>query len=131
MADDLNKMKRNRLHSIRGQETINQVEHVTDAGAKLMMGGVLVAGDVITDDVSAAGVKVYSGSICRIEVSATTYVAFGADPSMGAVSVTTTPALKLSTAGVYLVVATDDFIRASAAFTRMEVISLLLGVQQP
>lgn len=112
---------KNRMKSVRGQEIINQIEHVDQAGARLVMGGVLVPGDVITADVSVASVLVGVGSILRIQVGADTYVAFG-DDTLGAVSITTTPAIKLP-AGYHLVVATDDFIRASASFTRLEVIS--------
>lgn len=122
MTTDLYKVKRNRLKTIQGQETIHQVEHMKSAGAKLIMGGVLIPGQVITTDASAAPVLVKAGSVCRIEVSAATYVTFYPDTTGAAVDATTTPGLKLGTAGVYLVVATDDYIRSSVALTRLEVI---------
>jgi hypothetical protein len=124
---DLEKIKRARLTQLRGQETVNQVEHIDSAGAKLVMGGVLVAGDVMTADPSAAPVKVLAGSILRIQVSADTYVAFGDDPTAsplsGAISSSTSPAIKLP-AGYHLVVATGDFVRMSAAPTRCEIIAI-------
>lgn len=119
----IDKLKRMRLDNITGQETKTQIEHVSSAGAKLVMGNALVAGIVVTDDVSAAGVLVDTGSILRIQTSADTYVAFGTSPAMSAVDVNTSPAIKLP-AGYHIVVATDDFIRASAAFTRLEVINV-------
>lgn len=127
MPVDLYSMKRARLKAVQGQETVNQVEHIRQAGAKLVMDGVLVPGDVVAADTSAAGVLVKAGSICRIQVTADTYVAFGPD-SIAAVTSSTTPALKLvgvaGRDGVYMVVATDDFIRSSAALTRLEVLGL-------
>lgn len=128
MAIDLYALKRNRLKAIQGQETVPQVEHIHQAGAKLVMSDVIVPGDVITTDTSAAGVLVKVGSICRIQVTSDTYVAFGPSDTMAAVTSATTPGLKLvgvaGRDGVYLVVATDDFIRTSAAVTRLEVLGL-------
>lgn len=118
----LRKIRANRQKEQIGRETINQVEHVRSAGARLVMSGALVAGDVVTDDVSAAGVFVGAGSILRIEATADTYVAFGNSAAMAAVDSSTSPAIKLP-ADYSLVVATDDFVRASAAFTRLEVIT--------
>lgn len=127
MADDLNKMKRNRLDRIRGQETIHQIEHVASAGAKLVMSGALVPGDVMTDDPSAAPVKVLAGSILRIQVAADTYIAFGDEPAEaplnGVIDATTTPAIKLP-AGYAIVIATGDFMKTSSAPTRVEVITV-------
>lgn len=124
MAIDYYKLKRARLRDIRGQETINQVEHVEAAGAKLMMGGVLVPGDLLTDDTSSAPRLVGGGNLLRIEVGSTTYIAFDDVPAnLATVDATTTPALKLA-AGVWLVAATGDFVKTSAAATRIEVIQL-------
>lgn len=127
MALDLYKMKRNRVDQIRGQETINQVEHVASAGAKLVMGGVLVPGDVLTEDPATAPVKVLAGSILRLQVAADTFVAFGDDPAAaplnGPVGAATSPGLKLP-AGYHLVVATGDFMRTSATPTRTEVVTI-------
>lgn len=114
-------LKKNRMRQTIGQETLNQIEHLDNAGAKIVTLGVLIPGDVITSDTSAAGVLVREGSICRIQVSADTYVAFG-DSDIGSVSSATSPALKLAS-GYHLVVATSDYIRTSANVTRLEVIS--------
>lgn len=88
-------------------------ERVTD--------GVLAPGKVIAQDISAAGVYVKEGSLCRIRVSSATFVAFGL-VDIAAVSVTTDPGLELPVAGTYLVVATGDYIRASANAARLEVL---------
>lgn len=102
-----------------GSETLNQVMYLDNTGSQANTGDILAPGDVITTDASAAGVLVGKGSIVRIQVSADTYVAFG-ESTIAAVSSTTTPGLKLA-AGYYLVCATDDYLRASAALTRLEV----------
>jgi hypothetical protein len=105
-----------------GQETLNQVEHIFNAGAKLIMGGVLVQGTVITDDPSSAPVLIGIGKVLRIQVAADTYLAFYPDDSAVTVDSTTSPALKLP-AGYHLVVATDYFLAMSAAPARLEVIT--------
>jgi len=120
---DLRAIKRARLDQIRGQETINQVEHVASAGAKLVYTNCLVPGTVITADISAAPVLVEPGSILRIQTAGDTYIAFSADDSLGAVSSSTSPGLKLPV-GYHVVIATDNFIRASAAVTRLEVVKV-------
>ncbi len=122
MTTDLYKVKRNRLKTIQGQETVNQIEHMKSAGAKLVMSGILVPGRVSTADTTAAGVLVRAGSVCRIQTSGDTYVAFGAADTMAAVTASTSPGLKLVGAGVFLVVATDDFIRTDIALTRLEIL---------
>lgn len=125
MGLDYNKIKRNRLKNVQGQESANQMEHIVTAGAKLIMGGVLVPGDVITSDPSSAPILVGAGNILRLEFSGTAYIAFGKDPSTAptnaAITSSTTPALKL-VAGTYLVVATDDFFASSANPTRIELL---------
>lgn len=105
----------------KGPNVINQDEHLDAANARKVTEGVIIPGDVKTDDASAAGVYVGKGNICRIEVTADTYVAFGAD-AIGAVDSSTSPASKLKS-GISQVVATDDYIRSSAALTRLEVIA--------
>jgi hypothetical protein len=120
---DYQAIKRSRLKMIQGQETINQVEHLAPAGAKIVTSGVIVPGKVVATDTSAAPVLIGIGSILRIEVTADTYLAFG-DETLAAVTVTTSPAIKLKP-GITLVCATDDFVRTSAALTRLEVIEVL------
>ena len=107
---------------IRGKDKIEQLQHQDEAGAKKVMGDVLVPGRVIppTTNISNDPELVGKGNICRIRVAAQSYVAFG-DESLGTVSVTTTPGLELAI-GVHLVVATDDFIRMSANPARIEII---------
>lgn len=114
MADVIRKLRR----SI-GSETMNQVMYIDDTGSQAVTGDILAPGRVITSDTSAAGVLVGKGSILRLQVAADTYVAFG-ESTIGAVSSTTSPGLKLAS-GYYLVCATDDYIRMSANATRLEV----------
>lgn len=104
----------------RGPNVIVQREHQDQAAARKTMGDILVPGMVITADPSIAPRLVGEGQICRIRVASTVYVAFGND-SLGAVSSTTSPGLELET-GTHLVVATGDWIRMSAAPTRLEII---------
>ena len=104
----------------RGPNVITQREHLDAAGSRKIAGPILIPGAVVTDNTSAAPVLVREGNICRIRVSATTYVAFG-DDSLGVVDATSSPALELG-AGTHLVAATDDYIRTSAAVLRLEII---------
>lgn len=92
----------------------------TRENTEKVTGDVIYPGRVVTDDASAAGVFVGNGSLCRIRVTATTYVAFGIS-SIGSVSSSTSPGLEL-TAGTWLVAASNDYIRSSAALTRLEVL---------
>ena len=125
---DLQKTKRNRMTQTRGQEVTNQIEHIDSAGAKMVIGGVLVAGTLIpaASDISTTPYQVKTGTLLRIQVAADTYVAFGDEPASAplnaAIDATTSPALKLP-AGYHLVVATGDFIRTSANPTRVEMIT--------
>ena len=101
---------------------IPQEEHFDVANSKKVTGDVLAPGKLVTADTSAAGRLVGKNSLCRIRVTLTTYVAFGNSNTMAAVTSTTDPGLELFAAGVYLVTATDDFIRTSAAVARLEVL---------
>jgi hypothetical protein len=94
------------------------------------LNGVTVPGKVVADNFQTAGVYVGKGNICRIECTAAVYIAFG-DSSIGAVSITTTPALKLVPKALlesmfYHVIAADDYIRcdAFASIGRLEVINV-------
>ena len=85
--------------------------------------GVEIAGEVVTDDLSAAGVEVGEGNILRLEVGADTYVAFSDDSSIGAVSAATTNGIKLA-AGYHKVVCSCKYVRTSANPTRVELLKL-------
>lgn len=122
MPIDLRAIKRARLDAIQGQETINQIEHVASAGARLVYQGALVPGDVLTNDFAAAAVLVGVANILRIQVAGDTYIAFG-DDTLAAVTAATSPALKLP-AGYHIVVATDLWMRSSGPLTRVEVVSV-------
>lgn len=106
-----------------GPNKIKQAEHLDDAQSRRVTKGILIPGRVIAPAVSivTAGREVGKGNICRLEVSADTYVAFG-EGDIAAVTIATTPAIKLA-AGVHLIVATGDFIRASLVQVRLEIIS--------
>lgn len=112
------------LKTVKGPNTITQEQHLDSAQAKKVIGDLLVPGTVVppATDISAAAIQVGKGNILRIRVAAQTYVAFSADPALGAVSATTSPGIELNTAGVYLVVATEEFVRASANPARLEII---------
>jgi hypothetical protein len=119
---ELDSIKRRRMAGgTRGQETVNQIEHIDSAGARATIGPVLAPGDVVTDNTSTQARLVGVGNICRIFVTADTYVAFGAE-DLGAVSNTSTPAILLKTGDARLVSATADYIRTSIALERLEVI---------
>jgi hypothetical protein len=114
-------VKRRKVKHITGQETINQIEHIEEMGARAVSSPVNAPGKVISTDTSAAGVFVGLGSILRIEATAGIYIAFG-DSANGAVSASTSPGFK-HPGGYVLLNATDDFVRSSAALTRVEVIN--------
>lgn len=84
------------------------------------LAAVKLPGKVITDDISAAWVKVGKGNIVRLQVSADTYVAFADDGTGPAVTAATTPAVKLASGEYHYVVCQSDYIRASAAPARVE-----------
>jgi hypothetical protein len=109
-----------RITQVTGQETINQIEHIEPAGARAVIGNIHCAGEVVTTNTSAAGVLVGTGSILRIEATAGTFIAFG-DSNIGAVDATTSPAFK-HPGGYIMINATADWVRTSAALTRLEVI---------
>jgi hypothetical protein len=81
-------------------------------------------GRVLTVNISAGWVKVGAGNIIRIEAGADMFVAFS-DSDLGAtaVSVTTSPAVKLS-AGYHYVICANEWVRASANPTRLELLEL-------
>jgi len=112
-----------KIKKVQGQAQIVQLQHLDEASAQTVTEGVLVPGKVVpaATDTSAAGVLVGKGSLIRVQVSADTYVAFGAS-DIGAVAEATSPGLKLAS-GYYLIRATDDYFRSSADVTRLEILS--------
>lgn len=109
------------LNKIKAAGNIPQAEHLDNGNSKKVTGDVLSPGPVITADISAAGVYVGQGSLLRIRVAAATFIAFG-DSTIGAVTNATSPGLELNSAGVYLVSATADWVRASANPARVEIL---------
>ena len=96
-------------------------KNVVDVAQALV--GVEVPGEVITDDLSAGWVEVGEGNILRLQVGADTYVAFDDKNTGGAVSATTSPAIKLA-AGYHKIICTCAYVRLSANATRAELLKL-------
>lgn len=82
-----------------------------------------IPGKVITDPINAA-VEVGEGNILRIETSGDLFVAFSDENTIGAVSATTSPAVKLVGAGVHYVVCQCKYVRASGTATRVELLQV-------
>lgn len=80
-------------------------------------------GIVMPVDISSAGVKVGSSNVLKIHVAADTYIAFSDDSTIGAVSVTTSPAVMLP-AGMHYVLCAGEYVRASANPTRIELLKV-------
>lgn len=103
-----------------GAEKKAQIRYSDERGADGVSEPVLVQGEVLTGDFTAGAILVGKGSLLRIRVAATAYIAFSSLASLGVVSSSTTPALELFTAGTYLVRAREDYLRSSAALARVE-----------
>lgn len=104
---------------------IPQDEHLGSGNCKKVMDGILVPPtQVITADISTTATQVGKGNICRIRVTTASFVQFGAS-TMSAPTGSEANSLELATAGVYLVVASDDFIMMSAKPARLEVIDAI------
>jgi hypothetical protein len=97
-------------------------KNIVDIGQALV--SLNVPGKVITDNISTAYVEVGEGNILRIQTAGDSYVAFAEIGGGGAVSAATSPAVKLVGAGVHYVVCQCDFVRASAAATRVELLEI-------
>lgn len=82
-----------------------------------------VIGEVVTSNISTGWVEVGEGNILRIQVASDTYLTFSDDNSGGAVSSTTSPAVKILT-GDHYVVCSAKYVRASANPTRVELLKL-------
>jgi hypothetical protein len=85
--------------------------------------GLKVAGELVTANISTAYTEVKKGNIIRIVVTADTYVAFAKEGGGAAVTAATKNGLLLQ-AGDHYVYCTEDFIRASAAPARVELLKL-------
>lgn len=96
-------------------------KNTVDVGQALV--SLKYAGKVITDNISSAAVKVGASNVLKLHVAADTYVAFSDDPTFGAVSVTTSPAVLLP-AGMHYVLCSGDYVRASANPTRIELLQV-------
>lgn len=94
-------------------------KNVVDLAQALV--GIKVPGEVVTANISGAYTEVKKGNILRIVVTADTYIAFDNETGGGAVTAATTPAVLLP-AGDHYVYCTDDFVRASAAPARIELL---------
>lgn len=110
----------------KGSKIIERNEHLNQAGAKKVIRVDEMPGRVIQPavNISSAGVFVGKGNLIKLMISNDpTYVAFSDDPSIAAVTVNTTPAIRLNTTNaVYRIVATGNYIRASHVQIRLEVI---------
>jgi hypothetical protein len=82
-----------------------------------------IPGKVISANLSTGWVEVGQGNILRIETASDTYVAFSDDTSGGAVSVTTSSAVKILTGDNY-VICQAKYVRASANPTRVELLEI-------
>lgn len=89
---------------------------------KAMDGILITPQELITSDISAAPVYVGNGNLLRVRVTATTYLAFGPS-TISAPSSTTSNALELFSAGVYLISANDDYVMASSNPARVEILN--------
>ena len=106
------------------QSSIRKVLTQNAVNVALAFGSVISTGDVISLDISTTPANVGFGNIVRIEVGgADIYIGFG-DSSILAVTSTTSPALKLKANSITNVIATGDYLRASANATRVELFVL-------
>lgn len=114
-----------KIAKVTSSSTIPQVQHVDEWRLHLVSQGAVGQGTVLTDDLSAGPVFVRAGTLLRVQVAADTFFAFRADVAdlSGAVSASTSPGLKLP-AGYHLVVASEDYVRASVNPTRVEAVQL-------
>ena len=100
-----------------GAAKIDQLKYIERSKSDKVT-DVLVAPESVIADASSAQ-KVGKGSLLRVEGQANQYIAFG-DESIGAPGAGTQTAVK-TPADFFYIVATDEFVRTSAAM-RIEVI---------
>lgn len=101
-----------------GSSKVPQLKYNEIAKADKQLQVLAIPSVVIADATSAQ--KVGKGNLLRIKGTAAGYIAFDADGSLAAPGVATQNALETE-AGFFLVIATDEFIRTSAAM-RIEVV---------
>lgn len=82
-----------------------------------------IPGKVISANMSTGWLEVGQGNILRLQVSADTYVAFSDDTSGGAVTASTSPAVKILT-GDHYVLCQAKYVRASANPVRIELLEI-------
>ena len=82
-----------------------------------------IVGTVITDDISAAWVEVGQGNIVRVLLTADTYITFSDDNTSPAVTVATSPAVKL-VSGEHYIITSAKYVRASANPSRIELLDV-------
>lgn len=98
-------------------------KNVVDVGQALV--SLHVPGKVIGPDLSAAWNDAgEEGNILRIETAGDAYVAFDDKTTGPAVTVTTSPAIKLVGAGVHYVVCACQYVRMDVAALRVELLKL-------
>lgn len=100
---------------------IDQLSYTEKAKARKTM-DVLVIPDLVIADASGAGVKVGKGNLLRVEGTSGGYLSFGAGTTMAAPVVADASGTIKTPAGFFFIVATDDFVRTSAAM-RIEVVT--------
>ena len=84
----------------------------------------LIPGKVITANISTGWIYVGRGNILRVQAGADMYVAFSEfDLTTTAVTVSTSPAVKVIT-GCHYIICQADFVRASANPTRIELLEI-------
>lgn len=106
-------------------QAITVLEYIADANAQKVSNPVLCVGTVPASAApESVPILVGIGNLIRIRTTGTSsiYIAFGASTAMGQPSVTTTPAIELFGAGVWLINATDNFMASSAALARIEIV---------
>ena len=81
---------------------------------------VLAVPKQVIADASGAGILVGKGSLLRVKGTASQYISFGADAAMAAPTVASNDAVE-APADFFYIVATDNFVRTSAAM-RIEVV---------
>jgi hypothetical protein len=83
-----------------------------------------VPGKVLSNALNAAGYEIEIGNILRIQTAGDMFVAFNDEDNIGAVTVATSPAVKLVGAGIHYVVAPCKFVRSDVAASRVELLEL-------
>ena len=99
---------------------MNSSEKLRGNTPKVSEGIIVPPKKLITADTTTAR-DVSEANILRVRVTATTYLAFGKDANIPAVTASTQNAIELE-AGTYLIAVIGDFVRTSLSVARMEVV---------